>query len=90
MECCRGRGRARERTGDRGRGQYRGRGRECCRGRARERTCDRGGDIIEGGEENVVGGGEGLGRGHVIGGGGGDCCERKGRRGRCGGRGHDS
>ena len=28
-----------------------------------------GGDIIEGGEWNVVGGGEGLGRGHVIGGG---------------------
>ena len=28
-----------------------------------------GGDIIERGEGNVVGGGEGLGRGHVIGGG---------------------
>ena len=31
-ECCRGRGRARERTCDRGRRHYRGRGRECCRG----------------------------------------------------------
>ena len=46
------------RTCDRGRVHYKGRGRECCRGRggARVRTCDRGGDIIEGGEGNVVGG----------------------------------
>ena len=57
--------RARERTCDRGRGHYRGWGRECCRGRGKglgrghviEGTCDRGGEIIGGGEGNVVGGG---------------------------------
>ena len=56
-KCCRGRGRARERTCDRGRGQYRGRGRECCRGEGLGRGHVIGGwDIIEGGEGNVVGG----------------------------------
>ena len=54
-ECCRGRGGARERTCDRGRGHYRGRGRECCRGLGRGHVIG-GGDIIEGGEGNVVGG----------------------------------
>ena len=41
------------------------------RGRPRERTCDKGRGHYRGtrGEGNVVGGGKGLGRGHVIGGG---------------------